>query len=98
MSLILRVSLFSFLFSIYASSPTIKAHAQPFPIILANAIPPALIANPNDPAQIADTIPGNSVPVGSEIWEINMCEFFLSLVFCGYFCTLRCCAESRRVA
>ncbi|KAH9476207.1 Lysophospholipase 3 [Psilocybe cubensis] len=54
--------------------PSIKAHAQPFPIVVWNAIPPALVENPNDPKQLADIVPGNSVPVGSEIWEVNMFE------------------------
>ncbi|KAF8879765.1 lysophospholipase [Gymnopilus junonius] len=62
------------LFSGLQNLPTIKSHAQPFPIILANAIPPALTANPNDPTELADIIPGNDVPVESEIWEFNLFE------------------------
>ncbi|KAF8954226.1 acyl transferase/acyl hydrolase/lysophospholipase [Flammula alnicola] len=62
------------LFSGIQNVPTIKSHSQPFPIILANAIPPALTANPNDTKELSDIIPGNDVPVGSEIWEINLFE------------------------
>ncbi|KAH9477310.1 Lysophospholipase 3 [Psilocybe cubensis] len=61
-------------FSGLQNLPSFKAHTQPFPILLWNAIPPALINNPDDPQQLADIVPGNSVPVGSEIWEVNMFE------------------------
>ncbi|KAF8153380.1 lysophospholipase [Crassisporium funariophilum] len=62
------------LFSGIQNVPTIKSHSQPFPIILLNAIPPALTANPNNSKELADIIPGNDVPVGSEVWEVNLFE------------------------
>ncbi|KAF8966682.1 hypothetical protein BDZ97DRAFT_1807605, partial [Flammula alnicola] len=60
--------------SLELKMPTIKSHSQPSPVLLANAIPPALTANPNDMKEVSDNIPGNDVPVGSEIWEINLFE------------------------
>ncbi|PPQ76329.1 hypothetical protein CVT26_008876 [Gymnopilus dilepis] len=64
-------------FSGLTDLPTIKSHSQPFPIILANAIPPALTANPNDPNELADIIPGNDVPVGIETgsWDPSLSSF-----------------------
>lgn len=51
------------------SSPSFVAHQQPFPIVLADSIPPT-----PDPAT---TLPGDTVPLTSEIWEFNVCEFRL---------------------
>ncbi|KAF8587110.1 lysophospholipase [Ramaria rubella] len=54
------------LFSDIANVPSFVSHEQPFPIIVANSIPPN--ANP------ASILPGFSVPLTSEIWEFNVFE------------------------
>ncbi|KAF8955480.1 lysophospholipase [Flammula alnicola] len=59
---------------LFSGIQNVGSHSQPFPIILENAIPPALTANPNDTKELSDIIPGNDVPVGSEIWEVNLFE------------------------
>ncbi|KAF8513955.1 lysophospholipase catalytic domain-containing protein [Gautieria morchelliformis] len=48
------------------SLPSFQAHAQPFPIVVVNSIPP----NPN----VSEIVPGDSVPLTSEIWEFNVFE------------------------
>ncbi|KAF8483262.1 lysophospholipase [Gautieria morchelliformis] len=54
------------LFSDIAKVPSFVAHEQPFPILIADSIPP----RPN----ASETVPGETVPLTSELWEFNVFE------------------------
>ncbi|KAF8497006.1 lysophospholipase, partial [Gautieria morchelliformis] len=56
----------SYLFSDIAKVPSFVAHEQPFPILIADSIPP----RPN----ASETVPGETVPLTSELWEFNVFE------------------------
>lgn len=65
----------TFVVLIRINRSTFKAFEQPFPIVIADSVPP----NPN-PNEI---IPGNVVPLNSEIWEFSPCKSLLGLRICN---------------